>query len=126
MSTIKPYNGGQWTEARYKSFIKGGLRSLTNRWGPKSACVKDAWLERGVYKCAGYKRRWHKVPVSIKVGKKRMRNIAVDHIDPVVNPTTGFVSWDNLIERLFVEKDGLQLLCKACHDEKTSDERKLR
>ena len=55
-----------------------------------------------------------------------MRNIAVDHIDPVVNPTTGFVSWDNLIERLFVEKDGLQLLCKACHDEKTSDERKLR
>ena len=123
---VKPHNGGQWTEARYKSFIKGGLRSLTNRWGPKSACVKAAWVERGLYTCAGYKQRRHNVPVSVVVDGKRVRNIAVDHISPVIDPKTGFVSWDDVVERMFVEVSGLQLLCKQCHDKKTADERALR
>ena len=115
--TDKPYNGGQWTEARMKSFIKGGLRALTKRWGPIHQARKDARIERGLYKCVGYKKRWHKI--RFKDG------IVVDHIDPII-PLGGFVSWDSVIERMFVETDHLQLLCKECHDQKTKDERKAR
>lgn len=79
-----------------------------------------------MYKCAGYKRRAHKVKASLppQPGKKlRVKNVFVDHIIPVVDPVTGFLSWDEVVERMFCEKDGLQVLCKACHDKKTQDER---
>jgi len=51
--------------------------------------------------------------------------LAVDHIDPVV-PVTGFTTWDEVIERMFVEKDGLQVLCKACHKAKCDEEKQQR
>lgn len=113
--TDKPYNDGQWTQARFNSFIKSGLRSLSTKWPPKWTVLKQARLERGVYLCAGYGRGSHKV--------RHKDGVAVDHIEPVV-PPTGFVSWDDVIERMFVEKDKLQVLCKECHDRKSKDERK--
>ena len=61
METLKPYNSGQWTQARFNSFIKGALRSATKRWGPINEARKKARLSHGVYKCVGYKKRWHKV-----------------------------------------------------------------
>lgn len=118
--------GCLWTEAKFNGFIKGAIRGATRRWPPKTQALKDAWVERGVYKCVGYKRRWHHVPVSIKVDGKRVRNVAVDHINPVVCPVAGFTSWDELIDRMFVEADGFQVLCKDCHGQKTADERKIR
>ena len=54
-------------------------------------------------------------------GRKRAKNVFVDHIDPIV-PVTGWVSWDSCIERMYCEGDNLQLLCKACHDVKTKEE----
>jgi hypothetical protein len=60
------------------------------------------------------------------VGTKRVRNVAVDHINPVVCPVAGFTSWDELIDRMFVEADGFQVLCTECHKKKTGDERKIR
>lgn len=50
----------------------------------------------------------------------------VDHIKPVVDPNTGFTSWDDFIERLYCEKENLQVLCTTCHDRKTLKEKKLR
>ena len=123
----KPHNHGEWTEARFRSFIKGGLRGISNRWGPKHLVKKNARVERGVYLCAGYERRAHKVPASLppKPGnKRRINNAVVDHINPVIDPDVGFVSWDDTIQRMFCEADGLQLLCHACHKSKTDDERK--
>ena len=53
-----------------------------------------------------------------KSGKMRKRSgTAVDHIAPVVNPETGFTTWDDHIERLWSR--GLQVLCRACHDLKS-------
>jgi len=77
--------------------------------------------------CAGYNRKPHETPASMapKKGNKKRRQVAVDHIDPVI-PPEGFSSWDDTIQRMFCEKDGLQLLCPDCHDEKTADERKER
>lgn len=50
----------------------------------------------------------------------------VDHIKPVVSPTKGFQSWDDFIDKLYCEKDNLQVLCKSCHKEKTLKEKKKR
>lgn len=115
----KPHNGGQWTPARFRSFIKSALRAATKRWGPVNAVRKDARVDRGIYMCAGYKKRKHKVKRTVD-GKM---NIFVDHIEPVVGPE-GFKDWNTMIERMFVEADKLQLLCRDCHDRKSKDERK--
>jgi hypothetical protein len=122
----KPYNGGQWTAARFNSFIKGALRSAGQRWGPKHVVRKEAWRERGKYLCAGYGRRNHIVPCSLGSGSRRTNNVFVDHIEPVIDPAVGFTTWDEVIARMFVEKEGLQVLCKECHDRKTRDERAVR
>lgn len=99
------------------------LRSASNRWGPKYEIKKEARTARGIYTCAGYQRNSHSVPASVVVNGRRVSNAVVDHVSPVIDPQVGFISWDSVVERLFIEKPGLQLLCKECHDHKSSDER---
>lgn len=118
----KPYNNGQWSVARFNAFIKGALRSASNRWGPKFSTMKKARVDRGVYRCIGYLRDSHNVRLSVK----SKRNVYVDHIHPVIDPSVGFMSWDETIKRMFVEENGLQVLCKECHDNKTKEERAKR
>lgn len=125
----KPYNTGEWTESRFNSFIKSALRQASVRWPPRYQVLKEARIERGIYLCAGYKRQAHQVPASLPPppGKKRrLSNTNIDHIDPVIATDTGFTSWDDVISRMFCEKDGLQLLCHHCHTAKTQDEREQR
>lgn len=118
----KTRNGGQWTEARFNGFIKSLLRKGTQRWGPKNEVVKEARVDKGVYHCKGCDTN---VPVTVKVNGKRIRNVFVDHIDPIIDPEVGFVSWDEYIEQMFCEKDNLQMLCLECHSKKTAEERKI-
>lgn len=58
------------------------------------------------------------------------KDVAVDHIDPVIHPTNGFTTWDEFSNRLFCEKSNLQILCKngkeSCHHIKTQQERAFR
>jgi hypothetical protein len=124
-----PHNSGQWTDARFHSFIKGALRAASQRWGPKNEVKKQARVERGKYNCKGYKRDTHIVPASLppKQGnKRRINNAVVDHIEPVISVTDGFKSWDEVVARMFCEVDGFQLLCHECHSIKTKDEREAR
>lgn len=114
--------GGQWTEARYRTFITSILRQGSRRWAPISQVQKEANVGRAQYKCAGC---GEIVPPTVKEGRKRVKNILVDHIDPIVDPEVGFTTWDEYIERMFVEKDKLQLLCKDCHDAKSMQERAI-
>lgn len=123
-------NSGRWTDARFRAFIIGALRNASNRWGPKYETKKEARVERGVYLCAGYNKKAHRVPASLPPlpgkSKRRINNAIVDHIHPVVDPIKGFTTYDEFIERLFVEKDKLQLLCAECHANKTAYEKELR
>jgi 5-methylcytosine-specific restriction endonuclease McrA len=114
--------GGQWTQARFNSFIKSALRQATRRWAPISAAQKAANVSRGVYECAECKKH---VPLTVKDGRKRVKNVFVDHIEPIIDPTTGFTTWDDCIERMFCEQENLQVLCKDCHDVKSLKEREL-
>lgn len=82
--------------------------------------MKAAWIRRGVYRCNGCKKN---VPVTVINPKgKRVRNISVDHIKPVV-PAKGFTTWDSVVSRMFCELSNLQILCKDCHNNKTKNER---
>ena len=111
---------GQWTESRFRSFIFSMLRQGTRRWAPLQSTQKEANVGRGLYKCncCG-----EIVPPTTKDGRKRVKNVFVDHIKPIVDPETGFTTWDDYIESMFCERDNLQLLCKSCHDEKSAKER---
>lgn len=117
-------NDNEWTQARFNSFIKSALRSATKRWPPKyktlnEACVgveinKSTNRKAKHYKCAGCE------------GHFPLKEVQVDHIVPIIDPKTGFVSWDETINKMFCEKEGLQVLCSACHKEKTIAERATR
>lgn len=120
----KTRNGGEWTEARFRSFITSALRAASRRWPPKYKALKEAFVGKKVnsktgkmamhYECAECKK--HFVAVDVQV----------DHIDPVVDPKKGFISWDVFIDRMFVEIEKLQVLCKPCHKIKTDEEKQQR
>ena len=113
--------GNLWTEARFKSFIKGNLRNATRKWAPISECLKLARTRRGFYTCNGCKQE---VPNTTRdENGKRIKNVLVDHIQPIIDPATGWVSWDDTIERMFCEADNLQVLCHECHKVKTDEEK---
>lgn len=121
----KTYNNGNWTEARFNSFIKGGLRALSQKWPPRNECIKDARVKRGFYKCDGC---GQVVPATLppKEGnKRRIKNIVADHIEPVIDPKIGFIGWDEVVRRMFVNRDGFQALCYECHSKKTQQEREI-
>lgn len=118
----KTRNSGNWTEARFNSFIKSALRGATRKWPPKNTTLQKARVSKGNYLCAGCKQV---VPVTVKKDNKRVRNVFVDHIDPIVSPSEGFISWDKVIERMFCEEEGFQVLCDQCHKQKTSKERQI-
>lgn len=111
---------GQWTESKFNTFIRNQLRGATRKWAPINECKKEANRGRGLYLCAGCDTI---VPLSFKEGRKRINNVFVDHIEPIVNPKVGFEGFDVYIDRMFCEKDNLQLLCSSCHDEKSLIER---
>jgi len=121
---VKLRNSGQWTEARFRSFVVSALRSASHRWPVKWRVLKDAEVGRQINKDTGKLALHYRCAQCSDVFTSK--NIAVDHIDPVVDPKQGFVSWDVFIERLYVEMDKLQVLCKECHTKKTLLERKER
>lgn len=117
-------NSGNWTEARYQSFVKSALRAASRRWPPKYETLNDA--------CVGSK-------TNIKTGRlaKHYRcancgnefpakDVQVDHKIPIIDPAVGFTTWDDVINRMFCEKTNLQVLCiDPCHKSKTSAEKQL-
>lgn len=119
----KPYNGGQWTEARMNSFIKGALRSASVKWPPRYTTLHDACVGTRVNRKTGRMAKHYRC--SRCQGDFPGKDVEVNHITPVV-PVDGFDSWDGVIKRMFCEKDGLELVCKPCHKEITAEENNKR
>lgn len=125
----KPYACGQWTLARMRSFIMSALRRA--QWPPKYEAIKNAFVKSGVNPATGRMCKQHLCAQC--GGLFPQKDMAVDHVDPVI-PLDGFdcpdgfleYDWDAVVRRLFVEADGLQVLCKKCHKLKSLDERAIR
>ena len=122
--TEKPYNNGQWTASRYRSFIKSALRKASTRWPPKYTVLKEAEVGRKINAASGRMAMHYRCKGCS--GEFPAKVISVDHIEPVIPPDEGFTTWDSVIERMFCEAAGLQVLCKNCHDIKTKAERERR
>jgi 5-methylcytosine-specific restriction endonuclease McrA len=119
----KTRNGGRMTEAAFTSFIKGNLRRVTTRWAPIPETLKKARTRRGFYLCNGCK---EEVPASTRDERgKRVKNALVDHIEPIIDPAVGWVSWDETINRMFCEAENLQVLCHECHKKKSDEEKAI-
>jgi 5-methylcytosine-specific restriction endonuclease McrA len=117
----KPFNGGQWTAARMRSFIMSALRRA--QWPQKYASISSAYVRDGINPATGKPCKLHRCPLCKKLHPKGM--MESDHIIPVI-PITGFDSWDAVIKRLYCEVDGFTPTCRNCHREKTKKENHLR
>jgi 5-methylcytosine-specific restriction endonuclease McrA len=115
-------NSGQWSEGRYRSFITSTLRSGARRWPPKYLTLNEAKTEKKINTKTG--RIAQHYTCNGCLGEFTAKDVQVDHIEPVVDPVKGFISWDVFIERLFCEKENLQVLCKSCHLLKSNLEKK--
>lgn len=113
--------GGKWTEAEFRSFVKNQLRLATRKWAPIQQCKKRANVSRGLYRCDSCHKEVAPT-VYDEEKRKRVHNIYVDHIKPIIDPEVGWVSWDSTIENMFCEPDNLQLLCRDCHKIKSQEE----
>lgn len=96
-------------DSRFRSFLMSHLRKASRFWKPSDVCITNSRVFRGGHTCA-----------ICKTIHKR-KDMKKDHIEPVV-PIGGFLSWDDIINRLFVEESGWQAICKECHEKKTKEE----
>lgn len=112
----------EWSSAKFWGFIRSAIRNKFTRWPPKYEALNDvkrnvpkdkAVRHRYEYQCAECK-DWHK-----------QRNVEVDHITPA-GSLKDFKDLAGFVERVFCSKEGLQVLCKPCHKQKTAEERKKR
>lgn len=115
----KPYNGGEWTTARYNSFIKGGLRSISQRWPPKYRVLAKAYVGTKTNAATGRMAK-HFLCNSCS-GHFPQKLVEVNHVVAVI-PPSGFDSWDGVIRRMFCEEIDLEVLCKPCHKSITQQE----
>ena len=113
-----------WTPGRKKSFITSLIRAGFRRWPEKYAALAAAKSGKKVNKSTGRVAEHYKCASCNQ--HFPAKDVQVDHIDPVVDPSKGFINWDTFIERLLCAVDNLQVLCKGCHLKKTATERQAR
>lgn len=111
-------NGGTLTESAFWSMIRSSLRQKSRWWLPISMVKKNGRRpykgplkrQKFEYQC-NHCKRW--LPE---------KSIAVDHILPAGSLRCG-EDLQGFIERLFCEIEGFQILCSACHNVKTKNEK---
>lgn len=95
-------------------WLMNEIRKVHSKWKPRKDVKVAARVSRGKYRCEYCGNLFGP------------REIDIDHIKPVIEPTNGFVDWNTYITRLFVEESGYQVLCKGCHKEKSKLENEKR
>lgn len=112
----KTRGSGSYSESGFWGMIRAALRQKSRWWLPVSEVKKEARRE---YKGTNKRQKWEFR--CAKCGKWFAdKEVEVDHIIEAGSLRNGDDVKD-FIERLFCEKDGLQVLCKdVCHREKTN------
>lgn len=107
-----------WSEARFWSFIRSGLRAKWSRFPAKYAVLAAAKRpykgpnkrQKFEFQCAHCKKYFPQAQVS------------VDHIEPA-GTLRSFEDLPEFCRKLFVGVDKLQVLCTADHKRKTQGEK---
>lgn len=100
------------------------LRGGSRRWPPRNSVLNASKTEKKLNPKSGRMAQHYRC-ASCK-GEFPLKEVNVNHIDPVIDPNTGFISWDVYIDRLFCEEERLEVLCKTCHDDTTRKENEQR
>jgi hypothetical protein len=107
----------EWSDAKFFGFIRSALRNASSRWPPRYQCLHEArrpyvgtGRQKWEFQCA-ICQEWHK-----------QKDVAVDHIIPC-GSLKSYEDLAGFTQRLFVEKDGLRILCHTCHKEVTNNQR---
>ena len=128
----KEYGDNTYTLAGFRSFIMSGLRDKSSRWAPKTMAKKRAREGKLINPKTGRENIANRC--NMCHGRFLEKETIVDHIKPVVpvkkmgDSGTNFLGydWNVIIRRLFCEADGLQVICKGCHDIKSKKENEER
>ncbi len=107
------------SESVFFGTIRSALRRLMFPWKPKQIVLDKA---RRPYKGTNKRRKWEYLCQMCKEYHFK-EDVAVDHIIEC-GSLTKFEHLPGFCERLFVEEDGLQVLCKPCHLQKGKDYRR--
>jgi len=110
--------GNLWTEARFWQFLRSALRRSYTRWPAQYQARNDA---RRPYCGASKKQKWEYQCATCKQWWPA-KATELHHIVPVGS----LKSYDDLpgfAERLFCEKEGLQVVCIGCHRGITKEQR---
>lgn len=117
----KTRGSGTYTESGFWGMIRAALRQKSRWWKPVKD-TKDA--SRRPYKGTNKRLKWEYQCAKCKKWFQE-KEIEVDHKIEAGSLRNGD-DVKGFIERLFCEKDGLQILCKAdCHREKTLNAKKI-
>lgn len=92
-----------------RSFVVQTLRRASFRWYARSEAMKAARVSRGTYVCE----------MCGPTVEHNVKEIQLDHKQAVIDPEKGFTTWDDFINRLFVDVTGWRVLCRKHHDKVT-------
>jgi 5-methylcytosine-specific restriction endonuclease McrA len=107
-----------WTESRYWSAIRTALRSGLRFYPPKVNVLNKA---KRTYKGENPRQKFCYECASCK-GCFKANEVQVDHKQPA-GSLLSYQDLPKFVERLYCGEDGLQVLCKQCHQIKTNKER---
>ena len=116
---------------RPKYNANSAIRSAVRRTFSRSPMVREVMMkvrrERPWFKSDGSQAAKPRVEFMCSICNEwhMGKNIQVDHIEPVVDPTEGFKDWNTFISRLFCDVNNLAVLCKTCHEIKTNKEKAI-
>jgi hypothetical protein len=116
---LKNKAGNLWTTARYFSFIRSGLRRMFTKYPVKYQVKNEASRP---YKGTD-RRRKKEYQCNVCKGWFADKEVAVDHIKPC-GSLKSYEDLPEFVSTLFCEADNLQVICNACHSQKTQEERK--
>lgn len=113
----KPYNSGTMSKSAFWGFIKSALRQKSRWWRP----VREVKLAaRRPNQSDNPRLKWEFQCACCKDWFPD-KETQVDHITPV-GSLKGPEDLAGVVSRMFVEKDGLQVLCDSCHGKKTEQD----
>lgn len=107
-----------WSTAKFFGFLRSALRTASTRWPPKYEVKAEA---KRPYKGPDKRRKFEYKCAQCGLYHAD-KDVEVDHVVPVGSLRT-FDDLPGFVERLFCPKEGLRLLCKPCHLQKTAEEK---
>lgn len=128
----RPFNGGEWSEARMRSFAMSALRGA--RWPARFTVIERAFVRDGRNPRTGKLCKLHRCESCQQLFAKG--DMKADHHEPVIpivhdwqQRIGNFLGYDfnEVMRRLWIEADaGWNVLCVTCHDQKTTEEKAQR